>query len=398
MMRAFDPASKLDELHEACERISANLVDLEIDSGRQLLDASTLEGRSAARWAESSAALTELWREHGLLQELLRAADELRGMRHADDLGELLGGPSIGLAVADVPIAERQLLGSSQVEERCTADQLLVRMSAAFDQVRATIVEIGGAWDQLLPKLDVARRAAAEAGRLAEELDEPDQGRLDGAVRTLGGLTTAVTADPLSASAAEIEQLCTSLREIVSELEAALELKRGLQSRLLQAREQLNSLETAIGECASAREELARKISNVTAAADPGPHAQLGPELEAIGAAAGRREWREAARALDAWTAQVASFEVQATRAREANRAPIEARNQFRALLDAYRVKAARLGRVEDPQLTAIFEQAQGVLYSAPTDLAQAAQLVRAYQQALGAPPAAAGDEAEVKG
>jgi hypothetical protein len=116
MMRAFDPATKLDELHDACERISANLVDLEIDSGRQLLDAGTLEGRSAARWGEATTALTELWREHGLLQELLRVADELRGARHADDLAELLSGRSIGLAIADVPIAERQLPGSSQVE------------------------------------------------------------------------------------------------------------------------------------------------------------------------------------------------------------------------------------------------------------------------------------------
>jgi DNA repair exonuclease SbcCD ATPase subunit len=396
MMRAFDPATKLDELHDAGERISANLVDLEIDSGRQLLDAGTLEGRSAARWGEATTALTELWREHGLLQELLRVADELRGARHADDLAELLSGPSIGLAIADVPIAERQLLGSSQVEERCTPDQLLVRMSAAFDQVRATIAEIGGAWDLLMPKLEVARRAAAEAGRQADELDESDRADLGGAVRTLDELTATVTADPLSASAAEIEQLSTSLREIVSELEGALELKRGFERRLLEAREQLNSLETAIGECASAREELARKISNVTAAPDPGPCAQLGPELDAIGASAGRREWREAARALDAWTAQVDSLMAQATRAREVNRSPIEARNQFRALLDAYRVKAARLGRVEDPQLAAIFEQAQGVLYTAPADLAQAAQLVRDYQRALGA-PAVAADEAKVK-
>jgi hypothetical protein len=396
MTRPFDPVSRLDELHAACERISANLVDFEIDSGRQLLDASTLEGRSAARWAEASAALSELWREHGLLQELLRAADELRGARHADDLAELLGGPSIGLAVADVPIAERQLLGSSQVEERCTPDQLLVRMSAAFDQVRATIAEIGGAWDVLMPKLQDARRASAEASRLAEDLDESDPGGLGDAIGTLDRLTGTVTADPLSASAAEIDRFSTSLRQIVSELERALELKRGFERRLLEAREQLTSLETALGECASAREELTRKISNVTAASDPRPHGQLGPELDAIGASAGRGEWREAARALDAWTAQVNALAAAATRAREANRAPIDARNQFRALLDAYRVKAARVGRVEDPQVAAIFGRAREVLYTAPTDLAQAAQLLRDYQQALGA-PAVAVDQAEVK-
>jgi hypothetical protein len=49
---------KLRRLNEASERVSANLVELEIDSSRQLLEASALEGESAARWAEASAALT----------------------------------------------------------------------------------------------------------------------------------------------------------------------------------------------------------------------------------------------------------------------------------------------------------------------------------------------------
>jgi hypothetical protein len=396
MTRAFDPETKLNELHVACEQISANLVDLEIDSGRQLLDASTLQGRSAARWAEASAALTELWREHGLLKELLSAADEVRGARHAHDLAELLSGPSIALAVVEVPIAERQLLASSQVEERCTPDELLVRMSTAFDQVRVTIAEIGGAWDLLMPKLDAARRAATQAGRLAQELDEPDPAGLDQATRTLDELAATATADPLSASAAAIERLTTSLLEIVSDVEAALELKRSFERRMLASREHLDSLETALGECVSAREELTQKISNVTAAPDPGPHVQLGPELDAIGATAGRGDWREAARALDAWTARVTSLMADATRAREANRAPIEARNQLRALLDAYRVKAQRLGRIEDRGLAMMFEEARRVLYTAPTDLSQAAQMVRAYQEALGTPSVAV-DAAEVK-
>ena len=58
-----------------------DLVDLEIDSGRQLLDATRLEGQSAERWASASQALTELWRRHGLLESLLKQADELRKSR-----------------------------------------------------------------------------------------------------------------------------------------------------------------------------------------------------------------------------------------------------------------------------------------------------------------------------
>ncbi len=68
-----------------------------------------------------------------------------------------------------------------------------------------------------------------------------------------------------------------------------------------------------------------------------------------------------------------------------ANRAPIEARNQLRALLEAYQVKAGRLGAVEDPELARIFAQAHQALYTAPTDLALVAQLVRRYQEILSA-------------
>ncbi len=91
--------------------------------------------------------------------------------------------------------------------------------------------------------------------------------------------------------------------------------------------------------------------------------------------------------ALDRWTADTTALLDAATRALEANRAPIAARNQFRALLEAYQVKAGRLGVVEDPRLAEIFERAHRALYTAPTDLALAAQLVRSYQQALGSPP-----------
>jgi hypothetical protein len=69
--------------------------------------------------------------------------------------------------------------------------------------------------------------------------------------------------------------------------------------------------------------------------------------------------------------------------ARAANRAPVEARDQFRALLEAYQVKAKRLGRLEDPDMAELWASAHQALYTAPTDLAVAARLVRSYQEAL---------------
>jgi hypothetical protein len=385
-MNATDSASRLQKLHEASDRISANVVDLELDAGRQLLETTTLQGRSAERWAEASAALTHLWNENAQLQELVRRAGELRGARHGAELAALLNGPSIELAGDHVPIAERHLLGSPRDEQRCTPDQLLVRMSDRFDRIKATIAEIGGAWDRLTPPLDVAQRAAANATRLATELGEPDGAGLGGLTTTLNAAGAKVTSDPLSIDVAEVEQLCASLADLVGELETALALKRGFERELLEARRRLASLKTELGECASVRAEMVLKISGVAASPDPGPHTELERELDTIAEMAERGAWREAARTLEAWGSQVDSLAADAAKARAADRAPIEARNQLRAVFEAYRVKATRLGLVEDPTLAEISDQAERVLYTAPTDLRQAAELVRAYREALRPP------------
>jgi hypothetical protein len=58
-------------------------------------------------------------------------------------------------------------------------------------------------------------------------------------------------------------------------------------------------------------------------------------------------------------------------------------------LLDAYQVKAKRLGLLEDVLVADAFARAQAALYNAPTDLNVAAQLVRAYQETINGPPSA---------
>ena len=58
-------------------------------------------------------------------------------------------------------------------------------------------------------------------------------------------------------------------------------------------------------------------------------------------------------------------------------------RDELRGLLGAYKAKAARLGVAEDPGLTERYDQAHGLLWTAPCDLAAAATGVTGYQQAI---------------
>jgi hypothetical protein len=102
--------------------------------------------------------------------------------------------------------------------------------------------------------------------------------------------------------------------------------------------------------------------------------------------------WREARVVLEAWMIDARSALAEARRTLRARRAPIEARNQLRGLLDAYQVKASRLGLIENPDLVEIFAHARQELYTAPTDLPLVRDLVRRCQVALSIP--ATGGEA----
>jgi hypothetical protein len=115
----------------------------------------------------------------------------------------------------------------------------------------------------------------------------------------------------------------------------------------------------------------------------PQPDGDLERELAEIADLAQSESWREARTALDKWTARASAELRDALAARDACSAPIEARNQFRALLDAYEVKAKRLGRLEDPDVAQILRRARDTLGHAPTDLRLAAELVRGLQHAL---------------
>jgi hypothetical protein len=374
---------ELNRLTEASERVAANLVELEIDSSRQLLEASTLTGESLERWSAASAVLTELWRWRELLEGYLERARELRRGRRSDGLRALLTEPSIELTRSYVPLAERGLLGSPEVAVRCTPDDLLARMSRAFDEVKTVVASFGEAWETLTPRVTDARAALDRAATLAATVGESSRADLEDASRRTMAIGERLSTDPLSICTGEVDRVLDSLQAIQRDLEATAALRRDLDARLADARARLTRLEAVLAECRVAHQELRLKIAASSAPAPPPASDQEARELDQITALTGAGAWREARRRLDAWSERMAAALERGESTLRANRAPVEARNQLRALLEAYQVKAGRLGAIEDPEVERIFAQAQGALYTAPTDLAAAAQLVRRYQERL---------------
>jgi hypothetical protein len=378
-----DPTDEITRLRQASDRVAANLLELEIDSSRQLLDVSTLTGRSADSWARASGALTDLWRWQGQLKELLERAEKLRGPWRGNELRSLLDAKSIELTRTEVPLAERDLLGSSEITVHCTADELLERMSAAFDEAKTVVGRFGEAWNTLTPRVAAAQAALQEARALAAGLGESRRSDLDEAAHAVARLATSASADPLSTAPEDLDRLNGSLREIRRDLEATSALRREFDDRVAEARALLSTLQTTAGEGRAAHDEAMVKISVPAAPEPPAPRDDLGAELDEIAALARSGAWRDARHRLDGWTSRTQAQLDDARQALRANAAPIEARNQFRALLEAYQVKAQRLGVVEDPELEETFARAHEALYTAPTDLALVAQLVRRYQELI---------------
>lgn len=379
-MAGATPDSRLHQLHQAAERISNNLVELEIDPTRQLLEAAQLEGRSAERWLHTNATLTELWRRRGLLEALLERAD---GVREPAELQSLVSGQVIELSDGVVPLAERHLLSTARVRERCSAEELVAWMAAAFDEVRDVIGEFSGAWDRLAPKLDTARRLLAEAEDLSGQLGGPGADDMEPTREAVQRLGARLASDPLSVTAEEVEEVEREARVLRERIQEAAALRQGWEARLAGSRQRLERLQVLLTEAQAAHEELMIKVLLPSPPPAPSLPPGLDTELERIAGMSANQDWGEARDALEAWTELTDSLLQRLGQALDANRAPIRARNQFRALLDAYKVKAQRLGLLEDRELQDLFSQAHEVLYTAPSDLALSARLVRSYQTAL---------------
>lgn len=382
-MKSHELDRELNRLKDASERVAANLVELEIDSSRQLLEASPLIGESLERWSAASAVLTDLWQWRGHLDAFVERAQELRRDRRTGELRALLTEPSIELARSPVPLAERDLLGRSEVAVRCTADELLARMSGAFDEVKTVVARFAQAWESLTPRVTEARSALDRARTLTASVGESGRRDLERAAEQTTALGERLSTDPLSVSRGEVDRLIDSLQAIQRDLEATAALRRDLDARLTDAHGRLTRLGAVLDECSVARQELLVKVATRGAPPPPACAADMAGELDQIAALAGGGAWREARHRLDAWSERIANALEDGEKTLRANRAPVEARNQLRALLEAYQVKAGRIGAIEDPEVERLFAQAHDALYTAPTDLAAAAQFVRRYQERL---------------
>jgi hypothetical protein len=390
-MTLADTDVMIERLRAAVERVGANIVEIERDPHRRLLEAATLRGETAMRWIGARDALADLFEGYARMTTYVDDVTELRrqvsfDQRRVPELHTMLTGPAIELSSAPVGIDERGLFDESRKITRCTANELLARMSNDFEIAKAVVFGVAQAWDGLVPRVAAAREAVARADTQAAALGD-EWSELASVRSRLDALGELIAEDPLAVDAHLVDDLGASAASIAREIERVDALRRQFLDRISACRAELDAFATAGRSDTELQREAAAKI--VTSRhADPVIHAaELGAHLDRVIGLANGAQWRAAERELDAWDSAYADARVVAEHADANARSALAYREELRGRLEAYSAKAAGFGLTEDARLGRLYDAAQEALYTAPTDLERAEALVRKYQDAVNAAP-----------
>jgi hypothetical protein len=345
-LRDIDRA--LADLHTGADRLGRLLLELELDGDRKLLDDVELKGTTASRWSAVAGDLLAAWESHAQVTATLERADELRGSRprlreeRLAELEELLDGRS----------------------------ELLRSALEAAKEASAIVRDAGAAWGTLTPRI-------AAAGGVIQA------GGLDAVQGAYERLSADLAADPLSVDSTQVDALEQAVQDAQRELAELAALRQDAAARLAAARALMDSIEAAQRDGEAAHQLVLAKIANPSVPSPRRVLSDLAGGLREIESLVERAQWAEARDALAGWTGDATAEREHASAIAAANRAPIERRNQLRGLLKAYQGKARSLRALENGETVALFEGAQHELYTAPTDLDVATELITRYQEAL---------------
>lgn len=371
------------------DAIQANLLELDQGFTRRLLDGAALTGQTRERWDKASATLAGLWETYMAYSAVVDRVAELgTGGRRVSkkDLPELtvlLTGTSVRLTRVAVPLARRDLADSGQQE--LTLDASVAAMRHAFKEVAEVVSAVESVWNETGGRLDAAGEELAKMRPAVAGLGDEIAAAFGDAESSLNSLRAAANADPLAlwhgggvdTSAAD------RFKEQVGKLAARvadLDRLRG------QAQRRIDALRTDAAAAKAARQVVVaawRRAAERITVLPSLPPDMAEPPLASLSALAAAGRWSTLAAELDRCESELAASTDQTQDAERSVASALGRRDELRGLLGAYKAKAARLGVAEDADLAVRYDQAYGLLWTAPCDVATAETAVAGYQQAI---------------
>jgi hypothetical protein len=327
----------IDRIRARADQVGELLLELELDGDRKLLDGGQLKGATASRW--SAVDLLGAWESHARVTAALERAG---GLRRRDALQELLDGQS----------------------------HLLEPALQTAQEASAIVRAAGAVWATLTPRL-------AAAG------DAIEAGGLDRPRAAYERLSANLAADPLSIEPAQVDALEQAVEDARRELADLAGLRAEAAARVTAARALMGRVEGAQRDGETAHRLVLAKIAHPAVPVPRRALSDLAARLREIESLVERAEWTRVRDALAGWTGDATAELERALGIATANRAPIERRNHLRGLLKAYQGKARSRRLLEDCEIGELFRRAEHELYTAPTDLGAATELITRYQEVL---------------
>ncbi len=365
----LDDVATLEHFEASLTSLRSAVTEVELSpSYLMLLDAdpSTETGR---RYGSAAKEGRDLW-------ALLDAATALLGAArsHADQSGRgAADRAELARLLGERWYSVTQLAGPPRA---FAAPELLAEIRRRYDALRGAVADIDLLWTSILPRIEAAKSTLERLEGDVDDLGVPEP--LIKRARALAeDLAERLVADPASVHSKDglnLDQQVAAAAKQVASLRSGHE---NLSADLGATEELLASLRVLLARASSARDEASAKVANPeglvrvpSEAILDGPDG-LGVRLDQLFETKGNT-WSQQRTLLDAWLSTARKLETQLSSAVQANRAPIEARNELRGRLRAYTAKMAAMGLAEDLELVELADRARESLYSAPTELSTA--------------------------
>jgi hypothetical protein len=373
--------------------IQANLLDLDGSFGKRMLAGAALTGESQQRWEVAAADLAALWETFTAYAAVVdKAAELLAGARRSSErelaqITTLLTGTSVEVT-RSVPLARRDLTETGR--SRLTLAAAVREMRRAFASVADVTAAAEGVWNgiadglsEIGAELDTAKQQLGDTG------DDEAADALAAAGDELGRLRDLLNTDPLalwqggSVDTARLDRLRKQSAAAAARAAEIGRVRADAQRRISEAAAAVSAAAAAFADAAAARDRAAARIAAAELPPPPAETAGLDVRLAALDKLKAAGRWARLAAELDTIEAEAAAAGQRCRDVQTAAAALLGRRDEMRGLLDAYQIKAARLGAAEDSELSKRYDQAHVLLWTAPCDLAAAEAAVTRYQQAI---------------
>ena len=372
--------------------IQTNLLELDGSFGKRMLAGAALTGESKRRWEAAAADLAALWETFTAYAAVVdQAAGLLAGARRPSDrelaqVTTLLTGTSVEVT-RSVPLGRRDLTETGR--SRLTVAAAVREMRRAYASVSDVVAAAESVWNETADGLsEIGAELDAAKKQLGDGGDDEVASALAAAGDELGRLRDLLNSDPLAlwqGGSVDTARLGRLRKQAAAASARAAEIGRvraDAQQRITAAAAAVSAAAAAFTDAAAARERAAARIAAAELPPPPTETAGLDVRLAALGKLKAAGRWSRLAAELDTIEAEAPAATQRYRDAERAAAALLGRRDELRGLLDAYQIKAARLGAAEDSELTRLYDEAHELLWTAPCDLAAAAAAVTRYQQA----------------